>query len=131
MATEKLPTIYERLGPAKIGQVIQEFYDRAFVDPIIGHFFHNSDKAKIARLQTSFASAMLGGPDGYRGLSLHEAHLPFQIRNVHFNRRQILMGEVLGDVLEMDSYADCVAQWLKLEEKLRSRITNAPGGCQN
>jgi truncated hemoglobin YjbI len=131
MVASKSLTYYERLGSERISKIIQEFYDRAFVDPIIAHFFHRSDKKELVRLQTGFASSMLGGGEGYVGRSLTEAHRPFMIRNVHFNRRQVLMAEVLGDELRGEEENEIAKAWLKLEEKLRPKIVNELGGCQD
>ena len=72
-------------------------YERAFADMIIGHFFFGKDQAHITRQQTAFATSMLGGPAAYRGAPLVAAHRPFAISAPHFQRRQMLMREVLAE----------------------------------
>ena len=131
METDRTPTLFERIGGERIARVIQEFYDRAFADPIIGHFFHRSDKQALVGLQTEFATSMLGGLGGYRGRSLADAHRPVAIRHVHFNRRQVLMAEVLADELNGEIEQEICLAWLKLEEKLRPRIVNESGECRD
>lgn len=113
--------LYEAIGPETIRAAITEFYKRAFADMIIGHFFFGKDREDITAKQIDFATAMLGGPRNYRGKPLREAHTPFVLRHPHFNRRQVLMGEVLKD-LALDG--ELAQAWLALEEQLRPLIVN-------
>jgi truncated hemoglobin YjbI len=114
-------TLYEKIGKDFIERAIEEFYKRAFSDPMISHFFMGKDRESITQMQQSFAIAMLGGPKEYSGLPLKDAHLPFTIKPPHFGRRQVLMGEVLRD-MELDD--QLAKAWLDLEESLRPLIVN-------
>ena len=113
------PTLYEQIGSDFVTRAITVFYQRAFQDPIIGHFFFHHDIDHITRQQILFATSMLGGPKQYSGKSLAEAHSQLDLRGPHFDRRQVLMGEVLAE-LGLDS--DLAARWLQLEQKLRPLI---------
>ena len=113
--------LYEQIGEKFIRKAIREFYSRAFVDPMICHFFMNSDFEHIVSQQALFAIAMLDGPKEYDGLPLKKAHQNFKIRSPHFGRRQVLMAEVLQD-LNLD--ANLRLKWLEREEKLRPIILN-------
>ena len=114
-------SLYELIGPAFIANAVAEFYRRAFLDGMIGHFFFHSDISHITQEQIIFATAMLGGPQQYRGKPLKAAHKPFAIRKPHFGRRQVLMREVLDD-LGLDE--ELKNQWLALEEQFRPIILN-------
>ena len=114
--------LYDQIGHAFIAKAVAEFYKRAFVDVMIGHFFFNSDINHIITEQTSFVSAMLGGPKSYTGKPLKPAHKPFLIRTVHFNRRQVMMREVLVDLNLEPHLANA---WLAVEEQFRNVIVNA------
>ena len=118
----KKPSLYDQIGHAFIAKAVAEFYKRAFADVMIGHFFFNSDINHIIEQQIPFVSAMLGGPSKYQGKPLKSAHKPFKIRLVHFNRRQILMGEVLSDLTLDPTLRDA---WLALEDQFRQVIINA------
>lgn len=121
-------TIFARLGIDLIAQAMRLFYDRAFEDPLIQHFFMNSNKEDLIATQITFASALLGGPRAYQGKPLLKAHEGFSIRTPHFRRRQVLMGEVLDllAVNESDKRA-----WLALEESLRPLVMRVGhGNCQ-
>lgn len=114
--------LYDQIGHAFIAKAVAEFYRRAFADVMIGHFFFNSDINHITEQQISFVTAMLGGPSTYQGKPLKLAHKPFQIRRAHFNRRQVLMREVLSDLNLAPELTDA---WLTLEDQFRPVIINA------
>jgi truncated hemoglobin YjbI len=118
----KKPGLYDQIGHAFIQKAVAEFYIRAFADVMIGHFFFKSDINHITEQQIAFVSAMLGGPSLYQGKPLKLAHKPFQIRLVHFNRRQVLMREVLND-LQLDP--ELRDAWLAIEDQFRQVIINA------
>ena len=111
--------IYDQIGADLIQKAIRLFYDRAFEDPMIQHFFMRSDKEHLIREQSLFATALLGGPRQYKGLSLEKAHEKRSIRLPHFKRRQILMGEVLTELGLAD---ELKREWLRREEALRPLI---------
>ena len=102
-----------------ITKAVAEFYRRAFLDVMIGHFFYKSDIEHITTQQILFASAMFGGPTSYQGLPLKAAHKPFLIRPVHFNRRQVLMRETLVD---LELAPDLCNAWLAVEEQFRKIV---------
>ena len=114
--------LYDQIGHALITRAVAEFYKRAFADVMIGHFFFKSDINHITNQQIAFVSAMLGGPLTYQGLPLKPAHKPFLIRPVHFNRRQVLMREVLDDLGLDPKLRDA---WLAIEDQFRQVIINA------
>lgn len=102
-----------------IREAITEFYRRAFADGIIGHFFFDKDRDEITAKQIAFAIALLGGPKNYRGQPLGPLHQALAIRRPHFDRRQVLMAEVLDEQGLDPSLRDA---WLVLEEGLRQLI---------
>ena len=121
-------TLYDRIGADFVQLAITEFYRRAFVDPIIGHFFFAKDQAAITATQIEFAAAMLGGPRAYRGRPLATVHKTLDIRPPHFGRRQVLMADVLRELGLADELA---REWLLLEERLRDVIVKRPNNLGN
>jgi hemoglobin len=113
-------TIFTDLGEDLISKVVQEFYERSFSDPIIGHFFFTKNKQHLIAKQTEFVCVMLGSTTHkYSGASLSKAHLGLNIKKAHFDRRQILMSEVLSFYRIPEKI--CI-KWLMLEEKFRKTI---------
>ena len=119
-------TLYEQIGDDIIREAITRFYDRAFADLFIGFIFMNFDKAHLVEMQIAFATAMLGGPKLYKGKPLKSAHLKLPLKNAHFDRRQVIMKEVLEE-LSLD--VSLVKAWMDLEESLRPLIVGDRDPC--
>ena len=120
-------SLYEQIGASTIEVVITEFYEHAFRDPLIGHFFFNHDRVELTRKQILFSSCMLGATHlTYTGKSLQEAHRALPLNEVHFRRRQKLMQEVLAGTHIAQELKD---KWLEREEKLKSLIINNGNNC--
>ncbi|MGA2451297.1 MAG: group 1 truncated hemoglobin [Polyangiaceae bacterium] len=111
-------------GEAGLRTVLTRLYDRAFDDPIIGFLFVGKDKARIVEGQVAFTAAFLGGPRGYRGRPLPEAHAQLPLLPGHFDRRHRLLEEVLCDQGVHESVR---RQWLDVDEGLRGSVLAA---CQ-
>lgn len=112
-------SIYERLGEENLKQVIRRFYERAFTDPIISHFFFSHDLDSLVEKQIDFARAFLGGPKCYRGKGMRAAHRGLKIRRAHFDRRQMLMKEVLMELKIDKTISD---EWLRAEHRFVDQI---------
>ena len=117
-----MTTLYEQIGADKIQAVLTRFYDRAFEDLMISHFFLGKDKQHLIEQQVAFVTGILGGPRIYRGKPLRIVHQDMAIRPPHFGRRQVIMREVLDEMQVEKSLAD---NWLKLEEEFRPVIQKA------
>lgn len=122
-------SLFSQIGIEVIREAVTLFYQKAFSDPIIGHFFFHQEKEELIRKQTDFICKMLGGPaSAYRGKPMKIAHAKLPLTQVHFNRRQVLMKEVL-DTLAIDESVKTA--WLAHEEKLRSLVINSQHHCKN
>src|SRR5205809_98151 len=104
---------YKELNEQSIAKVVRFFYEKAFVDPLIQHFFFNKDHEHLIEQQTNFAIALLGGPSKYKGRPLASLHHELKIKLTHFKRRQVLMKETLEEQGISKEAAD---YWLKKEE---------------
>ncbi len=120
--------LYERIGKNKISAVITDFYKRAFEDTFIGYFFFNKNREALTKSQIDFAIGMLGGPRKYSGQPLEKAHSEFTIRKAHFDRRQVIMREVMSEhkINKVD-----LEEWLLLEENLRRLIVTVVDACNH
>jgi len=120
--------LYKRIGEDNITIVVTEFYKRAFEDRFIGHFFFNKDRVALTKSQVSFAIGMLGGPKNYIGQPLEKAHSEFSIRKAHFDRRQVILKEVMesSGLSKVD-----LEEWLLLEENLRRLIITVVDACNH
>ncbi|MBP6219089.1 MAG: group 1 truncated hemoglobin [Oligoflexales bacterium] len=117
-----MANLFDKFGEILISKIIARFYDLAFDDPIIGHFFFGLSKEQLIQKQIIFASVMLGSPSHqYLGDSLHKIHAPLKIRLPHFGRRQKIMEQVLTEFQIADELKE---DWLKLELKLKRQVVS-------
>ncbi len=113
-------TVVERVGGLDAMRVIlRDFYDRLFVDPMIGFFFAGRDKALLVERQLQFTAAALGGDIVYEGKPIPEAHAALPILPGHFDRRHKLLGDVL-DAHGVD--AEAREAWLAFDRSFRRAV---------
>lgn len=102
--------------------IINEFYDRLLEDVWIGYLFKPFDKAKLVIDQAEFINRSLGGPRrNYEPRNLKQIHKPLGITSGHFDRRHVILKEVLND-FQIDP--DIRELWLQLDLKFRTIVIN-------
>jgi hemoglobin len=72
-------------GPA-VKAVIDDFYQRVLHDPQLARYFIDVDLPRLKRHQALMITKVLGGPDGYTGRSLRDAHSNLEITAADFQR---------------------------------------------
>ena len=100
-------------GKEALERLIAVFYDRLFEDPIVGFIFSPHKKDELVQSQIQWLTAHLGDRSGtYEGKNLRVAHQDLPITSGHFNRRHL----ILRELLEEHELADSVQEaWLKLD----------------
>lgn len=120
-------SLFDQIGEEKIRSSIKSFYEKAFKDPMISHFFFGKDINHLIEMQFLFSASMLGSSKyTYSGKPMKKAHTGLPFKTPHFNRRKILLRETL---LENNVNKDLVEAWLNLEEKFRPLIVTDSGDC--
>lgn len=124
------PSLHSQITEDTLVRVITLFYENAFSDPMISHFFFRHDRIILTKQQIDFTRGLLGGPNHYSGKSLTAAHHKIPIAVPHFNRRQMLMREAMtlcGLSIEL------AEKWLAIEQSLQSQIlgTNSSASCDD
>ena len=115
-----METIYKQIGIDTIKTAVENFYERAFKDPIIGYFFIGKNHQELISKQINFTASMLGSTSHpYKGKSLEAAHHKLKIRKAHFGRRSVLMREVLE---ELNLEKKIIQKWLEKENRLYDKI---------
>lgn len=114
------PTFFERAGgEAAIRELVSKLYEKLFDDLMVGFLFQGHDRARIIEQQTIFTSRMLGADVVYTGKPLPEAHAQSPILPAHFDRRHLLLRQVLEASTLDPSVKDA---WLRLDLALRPVI---------
>ena len=79
-------TLYDKIGPEVLQQLVDTFYDLVFKDPIISPLFV-TDKNIIKEKQFKFLTQFLGGPglytEQYGHPRMRARHMPHPIAEEH------------------------------------------------
>lgn len=121
-----MTTLYDAVGgEAGLRAVISDFYDRVFVDVMIGFMFARADKAHLIEREYELVAALLGARGiVYRGRPMRAAHAKHTIFGGHFERRMQLLRETFAD---RGVPEEVRAAWLAHAESLRGQITRDRG----
>ena len=121
------PTLFAQIGHARLREVLEAFYDRIFVDDMIGFLFVGKDRATLVQREWEFTARLLGADLAYSGRSIPDAHRASPIMGGHFDRRMQILREVLAD-FEVPPAVQ--ASWLQHSEAMRHLVTrDASGSC--
>ncbi|HEY3839644.1 MAG TPA: group 1 truncated hemoglobin [Bryobacteraceae bacterium] len=117
---EKLLTLFDRVGGEQgVKNLVRSFYDRVLQDPELAAFFEDASIDRLFAMQYEFFAAALGGPVGYSGLSIYQAHFGRGIEKDHFARFvnhlietlrgfQLTESEIHALISRVNTYADDV-----------------------
>lgn len=84
-AKSTTPSYYTQIGGAQaVKTAVGLFYDRVLSDAELAGYFTGVQMAEQRRHMVLMLTAVLGGPDNYRGRSLAEAHQPLKIPPAHY-----------------------------------------------
>ena len=84
-------------GEAALRALLRDFYDALFEDILVGFFFLPHDKETLIEHQYDYVCAHLGarGRHVYSGRNMRQAHQHLPILGAHFDRRHMLLTQVL------------------------------------
>jgi hemoglobin len=66
--------MYDRVGPAALRSLVDQFYSALCGDPLTAPFFQGVDMARLRRHQAAMLSQVLGGPTRFTEADLTRAH---------------------------------------------------------
>jgi truncated hemoglobin YjbI len=118
-------TVSERATLSLIRAVSDELVARMAKDLMIGFFFAKVDLVRLAELEYQHAARSLGFEVPYEGRPLEAAHFPRRIFGGQFDRRMVILREVLAKHAVPAEQRDA---WLSHAEAQRDRVvvTGAP-----
>ena len=118
-------SLFEELGgePA-LRAVVNRFVDRMFDDTMIGYLFRAANREHVKQKEFEHAAAHLGGPVGYTGRPLPDAHRRHAIRSGQFMRRVQILKDVFAELQVPPRVAE---HWISRTLALRPEITSAEG----
>ncbi|WP_089154061.1 group I truncated hemoglobin [Micromonospora sp. NBS 11-29] len=116
-------TVFERVGGASaVRAVVELFYERVLADAEVAGYFTGVDMAAQRRHLASMLTVVLGGPDGYTGRGLSEAHQRLGVTDGHYAR----VGEHLTAALaQVGAPAEVVAEVRVVLGRVRDQVVSA------
>jgi hemoglobin len=108
-----MKSIYEELGGGEmLVNVIDKFYERVLIDPLLQLYFVDVDMSKKKDSFKKYVSTILGAPDQYHGSTLYQAHRGKQITDLGFD---VFVELFISTLRDMKLREDLIAQ---ISEKL-------------
>ena len=125
----KDPTLFDKIGLAKLRAVVARFYDVVLSDMMIGFMFKDvvrtAGKQHLIDREVEFVAGFLGAPDiKYIGRPMRTAHARHQIFGGQFERRLQILREAMA---AEDVDPEVQAAWIAHTNALRSQITRDAG----
>jgi hemoglobin len=120
-ATPSPSSAFSRLGgEEKLRNIVRDFIQRVYRDPIIGFFFTKIDQAQLIEREYEYAAQHLGADIAYQGRPIGRTHRPHRINLGQFHRRLWILQKTLEDHLIPP---DIAASWLERERLLVNAVT--------
>jgi hemoglobin len=118
-----MSTLYERLGgQAAIEAAVVRFYDKVMADPSLSPFFHGLDMDAQIQKQIAFMTLAFGGPNGYTGRDLREAHKPLLERGLNAEHFESIGRYLKATLEELGVEQTVINQVLGVVEGTRSDV---------
>lgn len=100
-----------------VRQVLEDFYDRVYADPLLSPFFERVTKDRVTDKQYSFMKQCITGEKVYFGQRPRNAHHWMIISDALFDHRQALMLQALQ---AQNLTPDQIDRWVRIEEHFRA-----------
>jgi hemoglobin len=122
------PGLLEALGGYDaIYRIHLRFYQMMFEEPWLERFFLGKHETVLARKQTDFLVACLGGPQEYRGETPAIAHLHMFITEEMLDVRESLLRQAMA---EAGVEAALQVRWLRIDNAFRAAVAKrSPDEC--
>jgi hemoglobin len=114
-------------GYDAIYRIHLRFYEMMFEEPWLGRFFWGKHEGVLARKQTDFLVACLGGPHEYRGETPAIAHLHMFITEEMLDVRESLLRRAMA---EAGLETALQGRWLRIDNAFRAAVAKrSPDEC--
>lgn len=101
------PSPYERIGGApSVKAAVERLYELILADDELAPYFASIEMPQLKAHMAALLTKVLGGPDGYAGRDLGEAHHGLGITTHHY---QLVTGYLVQTLQELSVPADIIA----------------------
>jgi hemoglobin len=120
----RVVSIYTAIGgAAALSAAVDDFYRRVLADRELAGYFIGADVERIKAHQRMFIAAAIGGPTGYRGRPMRDAHAGLHIRDADFDR---VVGHLAATLCELGVGGPTIEAIAELLVPLREQIVETP-----
>jgi hemoglobin len=117
--------LYDDIGGAPaVRAVLDAFYPRVLADATLSPFFLGVDIERLKKAQEAFFAMALGGPDGYTGRSLGDAHARTRQRGVNDDAFDHFLAVFQRVLVDRGIPSGKIAEWLAVIESARGQVLN-------
>lgn len=117
--------LYERLGgePA-VDAAVDSFYRKVLGDPTISGYFDSTDMDAQRSKQKAFLTMAFGGPNGYSGKDLREAHKPLVERGLDDSHFDAVAVHLQSTLQELGVAEDLIGEVMAIAGSTRDDVLN-------
>jgi len=117
--------LYDRLGgEAAVAAAVDIFYRKVLADSTISGFFDNTDMDEQRAKQKSFLSMVFGGPKGYSGKDLREAHAPLMEKGLTDTHFDAVANHLDATLRELSVDDDLIGEVMSIAAGTRDDVLN-------
>jgi len=116
-------SLYQKLGgEAAVDAAVDLFYRKVLQDERIKEFFDDVDMDGQIAKQKAFLTVAFGGPNGYSGRDLKEAHAPLVARGLDDRHFDAVMEHLGATLTELGVPAPLIAEAAGIAESTRASV---------
>ena len=109
-------------GAAGVRAALDAFYPRVLADATLSAFFLGVDIERLKKTQEAYFAKALGGPDGYKGRTLRDAHTRTRQRGANDDVFDRYLWVFKGVLVDLGVPHGRIHKWLTVFESARDQI---------
>jgi hemoglobin len=118
-----MSTVFERIGGRDaVNAAVDIFYTKVMADPVINHFFKNTEMPRQIAKQKAFLTYAFGGAENYSGKSMRDAHSHLELTDEHFNA---VAGHLKSTLEELSVPEDLQGEVMAIAASTHDDVLNA------
>ena len=115
-------SIYEKIGgEAAVDAAVDIFYKKVLSDNRINQFFDSVDMPNQIQKQKLFLTYAFGGPNGYTGKDMREAHRHMNLTEEHFSA---VAENLVGTLEELNVPKDTIDEIVAVALSVKDDVLN-------
>ena len=122
MSTKNQENLFQRLGGEDaLDAAVDVFYRKVLSDDRISHFFDTVDMERQHVKQKAFLTMAFGGPNGYTGKDMRQAHAHMNLTDEHFGA---VMEHLSATLQELGVQREDIASVAQIAGSVKDDVLN-------